>query len=317
MPHRIAIIGVGKITQDQHLPVIARQTAFDLAAVVSQRGIEVPGVPTFRTPAEMYRQVGKLDAVAICTPPSVRHRIAKEALAAGKHVLLEKPPTPTSSELFDLAADAKRRRLVMFTTWHSQYNAAVAEAKRRLTKCDIRSLDIQWREDVRHWHPGQNWVWLPGGFGVFDPGINALSILTKVMPEPIFLASAHLSYPENRDTPIAASLAFKLASGREADLQAEFDWRQTGEQIWDITIVLADGRVLKLMKAVRSLKSTVRLSPKYRPRNMRQSTNASTSFCAEVRATSIPLPSHLSATPSCSANASRSRRSMSEPEHTG
>jgi len=248
MPHRIAIIGVGKITQDQHLPVIARQTAFDLAAVVSQRGIEVPGVPTFRTPAEMYRQVGKLDAVAICTPPSVRHRIAKEALAAGKHVLLEKPPTPTLSELFDLAADAKRRRLVMFTTWHSQYNAAVAEAKRRLTKCDIRSLDIQWREDVRHWHPGQNWVWLPGGFGVFDPGINALSILTKVMPEPIFLASAHLSYPENRDTPIAASLAFKLASGREADLQAEFDWRQTGEQIWDITIVLADGRVLKLMK---------------------------------------------------------------------
>jgi D-galactose 1-dehydrogenase len=196
----------------------------------------------------MYRQVDKLDAVVICTPPSVHHQIAKEALAAGKHVLLEKPPTPTLSELFDLAADAKRRRLVMFTTWHSQYNAAVAEAKRRLTKHDIRSLDIQWREDVRHWHPGQNWVWLPGGFGVFDPGINALSILTKVMPEPIFLASAHLSYPENRDTPIAASLAFKLASGREADLQAEFDWRQTGEQIWDITIVLADGRVLKLMK---------------------------------------------------------------------
>src|SRR6266508_2310647 len=134
MPHRIAIIGIGKIAQDQHLPVIARQTAFELAAVVSQRGIELPGVPTFRTPAEMYRAVAELDAVAICTPPGVRHRIAKEALAAGKHVLLEKPPTPTLSELFDLAADAERRGLVMFTTWHSQCNAAVAEAKRRLSE---------------------------------------------------------------------------------------------------------------------------------------------------------------------------------------
>jgi D-galactose 1-dehydrogenase len=248
MPHRIAIIGIGKIAQDQHLPVIAENANFKLAAIVSQRGVKVSGAPTFRTPAEMYEAVSDLDAVAICTPPPARYAIAREALAAGKHVLLEKPPTPTVSELFDLSADAQRRKRVMFTTWHSQYNTAVIEAKKQLAGSVIRSLDIQWKEDVRHWHPGQDWVWQPGGFGVFDPGINALSIVTKIMPEPIFLRSADLSFPANCATPIAASLAFKLASDAPAELTAEFDWRQTGEQTWDITIETTDNRVFKLIK---------------------------------------------------------------------
>ena len=32
------------------------------------------------------------------------------------------------------------------------------------------------------WHPGQEWIWQAGGFGVFDPGINALSIVTRILP---------------------------------------------------------------------------------------------------------------------------------------
>src|SRR4051794_22491798 len=165
--YKIGIIGLGKIAQDQHLPVIAKNPHFELAATVSQRGMTHSAVPSFRTPAEMYAAVPELDAVAICTPPSVRHGIAVEALAAGKHVLLEKPPAATITELFDLAADALRRKRVLFATWHSQFNAAVAEAKRRLDGQAIRSLTIEWKEDVRRWHPGQEWIWQPGGFGVF------------------------------------------------------------------------------------------------------------------------------------------------------
>src|SRR5690606_20453802 len=72
----------------------------------------------------------------------------------------------------------------------------------------------------------------PGGLGVFDPGINALSILTAIYPRPLHLASAELSFPENRFTPIAASLRFADPEG--AEVTAEFDWRQEGPQSWDI-----------------------------------------------------------------------------------
>jgi len=248
MAYRIAIIGVGKIAQDQHLPVIAKNPRFELAALVSQRGITQAGVPTFGTAAEMYETLADVDAVAICTPPPARYQIAKEALAAGKHVMLEKPPTATLSELSDLTLDAEMRGLVLFTTWHSQYNRAVAIARKHLATGRVEGLDIVWKEDVRRWHPGQDWIWQPGGFGVFDPGINALSIMSYILPAPIFVESASLSVPSNKAAPIAAQLAFKPSDGLPADLRADFDWRQEGEQTWDITTRLADGRVLKLSK---------------------------------------------------------------------
>lgn len=244
---RIAIIGLGKIAQDQHLPVIAGNADFQLAAVVSGRGVEAPGVPTFRSAAELYAARPDVDAVAICTPPHVRYTLAREALDAGKHVLLEKPPALTVAELLDLGRHAGERSRVIFTTWHSQYNAGVDEARRRLAGQRIRRLQIAWKEDVRRWHPGQAWIWQVGGFGVFDPGINALSILTTIMPGPVFVRSADLVTPANRDMPIAADLTFAspLASP-EAMLTASFDWRQTGEQSWRIEVDTEDGARLRL-----------------------------------------------------------------------
>ena len=247
-PYGIAIIGVGKISQDQHLPVIAGNPDFKLEALVSQRGVREPGVPTYATPAELFAAEPDLDAVAVCTPPSVRHAIARQALDAGKHVLLEKPPAQTTRELDDLAAHAATLGRVLFTTWHSQYNAAVDAARARLAGKRLRNLHIEWKEDVRRWHPGQDWIWQAGGFGVFDPGINALSILSRIMPAPVFVAAAELVTPSNRDMPIAASLTFSSPGGAMAGaaLTAEFDWRQTGEQTWTIEIETEEGERLSL-----------------------------------------------------------------------
>ena len=98
MTHRIALIGLGKIATDRHLPTIAADPGFTLAGIADPRpDLGELGVPAFATWQEMFSAIPDIDAVAICTPPSVRHAIALEALAAGKHVLLEKPPAPTCS----------------------------------------------------------------------------------------------------------------------------------------------------------------------------------------------------------------------------
>lgn len=246
-PYRIAVIGVGKIARDEHLPSIARDPRFALAGVVSGSGASVPGVPTFRDAAALYAAVPDLDAVAICTPPGPRTALVREALAAGVNVLMEKPPTPTVGELRDLAATAARAGRVVFTTWHSQYNAAVEAMRERLSGASIARLAITWKEDVRRWHPGQAWIWEAAGFGVFDPGINALSILTRIMPAPVFVDTATLFTPANRAMPIAADIAFTspaLVPG--GTLTAAFDWRQTGDQTWEIAADLADGMALRL-----------------------------------------------------------------------
>jgi D-galactose 1-dehydrogenase len=184
--------------------------------------------------------------VAVNTPPSVRHPIAHEALAAGRDVLLEKPPATTLSELADLEAFAREKERVLFATWHSIFNPAVDEARALIAKSGLRSLHIEWREDVKKWHPGQDWVWEPGGFGVFDPGINALSIFTTIMPTVPFVKSAELTYPSNRQTPIGVKLSMSDAKG--TPLSADFDWREKGDEKWHMTIELANGRSARLFK---------------------------------------------------------------------
>ena len=243
--HRIGVIGLGKISQDQHQPVIAGNPTFQLAAVSSQRGLKAADALAYRDHHQLLAETPDLDAVAICTPPQVRYPIARDALLAGKHVMLEKPPTATLSELTDLERLAEEKGRVLFTTWHSQYNSGVDAAKSTLAGKRITRLFVNWKEDVRKWHPGQTWIFQAGGFGVFDPGINALSIVTKIMPESVFITAANLSFPSNAEAPIAADLKFSVG-GREGAFSAEMDWRPIERDVWEIFVETDGGTRLHL-----------------------------------------------------------------------
>jgi D-galactose 1-dehydrogenase len=247
MAYSIAVIGLGKIAHDQHLPCIAKNPDFRLAATVSSRS-GVAGVPNFATPEALFASGLPLDCAALCMPPEPRLAIASKAMAAGLDLLLEKPATPTVSEMQAMAAQAAKAGRLLFTTWHSQYNAAVDAAQKLLAGRRVTRLLVSWKEDVRHWHPGQEWIWEPGGFGVFDPGSNAFSIVTRILPQPVFVAAAVLETPANKQTPIAGRIRFKFGDGSAADLAAELDWRQTGEQSWNIDVETADGLRLALRK---------------------------------------------------------------------
>jgi D-galactose 1-dehydrogenase len=245
-PLRIAIIGFGKIAADQHAPAIAANPRFELVATVSRQGAGVPGVPRFRTHQELLQAGLDLDAASLTMPPSARYAIARDCLEAGLHTMLEKPPGVTLGEVEELARVAKAREVSLMTTWHAQANPAVTAAADLLAGKRVASMRIAWREDVRKWHPGQQWIWEPGGFGVFDPGINALSIATRIFPGALFVREAELLYPENRQTPIAANLAFTSPAAADA-LEAEFDWRHSGGEAWTIEIATEDGLKVKLL----------------------------------------------------------------------
>jgi predicted dehydrogenase len=239
-PLKIGIIGYGKIAADQHVPSIALYDRFELAATVSRGGKGHPGVPCFPDHKAMIA-AAELDAVAITTPPGPRYAIARDCIEAGLHCMMEKPPTVTLGEIEDLACLAEGRQITLQTTWHAQANPAVAAAAELLAGERIASMRITWREDVRKWHPGQQWIWEPGGFGVFDPGINALSIVAKLFPGPLFVKGAELFFPANRAAPIAAEIAFTgpVATGA---LGAVFDWRHAGGEQWTIAVETESGR---------------------------------------------------------------------------
>jgi D-galactose 1-dehydrogenase len=244
--YRIGIIGFGKIAHDQHVPAIAGDPAFDLIAVSNGTGDAPQGARAFETYQEMLEAVPELDAVAICTPPGPRRLIAAACLDAGKHILLEKPPAGTVAEVGNIAYRAKAAGKVAFATYHAQHNGAVKRAAEVLRGKMVKRLEVTWKEDIRRWHPGEEWILAAGGFGVFDPGINALSILTAISPEPVFIRSATLHVPANRQAPIAAELTFATGLREDETLTAVLDWRQTGEQIWRIDVETVDGVTLSL-----------------------------------------------------------------------
>lgn len=240
----LALVGVGKIARDQHIPSIAGGPDFELAVAVSRHG-KVDGVENFENFDAFLAARPDVKVVSLCTPPEVRFDMAKKAIAAGRDVLMEKPPATTLGEAEALSALAAEAGVTLFATWHSRFALGVEPARIWLSDKTIKTVSIVWKEDVRRWHPGQAWIWEPGGFGVFDPGINALSILTAVVPGPILVERSTLEFPENKKQPIAASIAMRTVDG--APVSAEFDWRQEGPQTWDITIETDQG-LLRLSK---------------------------------------------------------------------
>lgn len=233
---RIALVGIGKIALDQHVPALADSPDWDLAATVSRHG-RVEGVPSFPRIEDMLEARPDIGAVSLCLPPVPRFQAAQAVLRAGRHLMLEKPPGATLSEVHILRDLAQAQGVSLYATWHSRMAHAVAAAKAWLADRVILDGRITWREDVRKWHPGQDWIFEAGGMGVFDPGINALSILTEILPMPVHLRAAELEFPANRQAPIAARLALS------ANISADFDFRQEGPQTWDMECVTDAGHL--------------------------------------------------------------------------
>jgi D-galactose 1-dehydrogenase len=238
---RIAIVGFGEIARRQHLPAIAAVQGATLVAIADPKAAPTH-LPHFPGLTELLRDGPQFDAVALCTPPQIRIAQAIIALSAGKHVLLEKPPGKSVSEVAPLRAMADAARLTLFMAWHSRFAPAVEPARQLLAGRKITAVNIIWKEDVRVWHPGQAWIFEPGGLGVFDPGINALSILTRVLPQPLFVTRSEFGVPVNRAAPIVADL--KLADSAGLPITAAFDFRQTGQQSWDIRFETDKGPVM-------------------------------------------------------------------------
>ena len=233
MEQPICLVGIGKIAVDQHVPAIATSGDWALAATVSHAGA-VNGVPSYTDFDAMLAERQDIRTISLCLPPVPRYDYASRAIAAGRHVMLEKPPGATLAEVHDLAAMAEAQGVTLYTTWHSRMAKGVAAAKTFLVDKAVTGGHIDWKEDVRRWHPDQHWIFEPGGMGVFDPGINALSILTHVLPSPVHITSAELQFPENKFTPIAASVQFS------GNLTMELDWLKEGEQMWEMTLHAGD-----------------------------------------------------------------------------
>lgn len=105
--------------------------------------------PSARTEGDFAAMIAdpELDAVAICTPVHTHYPLAKAALEAGKHVLMEKPLTHSSESAQTLVDLAKDRGLTIMVDHTFIYSGAVQKIKSIIDSGEIG--DILYFDSVR------------------------------------------------------------------------------------------------------------------------------------------------------------------------
>lgn len=197
----------------------------------------------FRSVDELLDADLEFDAAAICTPPQVRKDVCDRMIRSGRAILLEKPPASSLSEAKSLADAAEANGSILFAAWHSRFFAHFEAAQNWVSENRIVIGEIEWRENAEKWHPGQSWLWEEGGFGVFDPGINALSILTSIFPNDWRVANVEMRCLKNAAAPSLADFTLD-APGVTVSVSLEFHQRE--EEIWRIRLLADTGEVLEL-----------------------------------------------------------------------
>jgi predicted dehydrogenase len=155
----------------------------DLDAVRAAKA--APAARFFSTAKEMLEWSG-IDAVIISTPPQYHHDLAVQALAAGKHVLVEKPMAATVEECRSMQAAAAKANRFLSVGFNHRYFKAL-----KLMRDTVRSGVIGPLTHVRAYagHTGLSefkapWMYdvkVMGGGALMDNGIHVLDLMRYVM----------------------------------------------------------------------------------------------------------------------------------------
>ena len=180
-PFPVALVGVGKIARDQHIPAIAADPDFPLVAGVS-RHATVEGVPNF---ADLDRFLAEGPHGGGGALHAARGAHCDGAWGAGRRARRAAREAArrrrwARSDL--MVAAARETGAVLFATWHSRFAPAVAAGEGLARGASPEASRSSGTRMCGAGTPNQAWIWQAGGFGVFDPGINALSILTEILP---------------------------------------------------------------------------------------------------------------------------------------
>lgn len=143
---RVGLIGLGEVAQLMHLPLLADDQRFEIAALTDvspslvAHVAERYGVKTRHPTAEALIADPNVDAVFILTPDFLHAPLLEQAIRAGKHVFIEKPAALTAAELRPLLELEKTNTKTVFVGYMRRFAPAFTALKKRLPP----------REEIRH-----------------------------------------------------------------------------------------------------------------------------------------------------------------------
>ncbi len=193
----IAVVGYGYwgknlVRNFYNTPDCVLHTVVD--ADLSKLGALIKAYPTLQVTAQ-YQDVlnnPAIEAIVLATPVFSHYKLAKAALMAGKHVMVEKPMTATVAEAEELIALAQLKKLVLMPDHTFLYTGAVQRMRQLITAQEIGTINYydSTRINLGLFQPDVNVVW--------DLAPHDISILYHLIDErPVSVTATGISHLNN------------------------------------------------------------------------------------------------------------------------
>ncbi len=135
--------------------------------------------PNARVPASFEEMLAddSLEAVVVATPVITHAELAKRALEAGKHVLVEKPPALTAGEVEELVATAEAQERVLMPGHLLLYHPGVARLKELIGSGELGDVLYVYgnRQNLGQIRKDENALW--------SLGVHDLSVILHLLEE--------------------------------------------------------------------------------------------------------------------------------------
>ncbi len=245
-PLRIGVIGAGAVAQVVHLPTLARLDRFELVSICDNDLPKARSLATRFEIPEVFDDIehllgrSKPDAVVVCTPNHLHEVHTKTALAAGAHVLCERPLGLSIAGVEDVMAAQQRSGKVVLVGMQNRFRPDVQAVKQFLDGGELGSLHAV-RSGWYTFKPARRalgWRQLraqSGGGAMLDLGLPLIDLALWMLdwPTPCHV-SASFGSRDDSDAQVEDSGVALITCERSVSITADVSWHYVGdaERYW-------------------------------------------------------------------------------------
>jgi len=237
---RIGIVGAGAVVQVAHLPALRKIKGVEVTAICDSDLPKARAIGQRHGDMDAFDDIedllgsGTVDAVAICTPNHMHEAHVQAALAAGVHVLVEKPLAMNTAGAQKVLRMAEKRDQVLMVGMNHRYRPD-AQAVRSFVQSgelgEVTSVRGSWHvfKPARAMLGWRRKMELSGGGAMLDLGLSMLDLSLwlagKLTPVRV---SAVLERPDRKDAVEEAGSAFVVCE-EGAAIFLDVTWHHVGE----------------------------------------------------------------------------------------
>ncbi len=189
---KLLIIGGGAIADCNHIPSAKKELGVENIVLAEPNQEQAEKLKTkhglINVVSDYHDALSSVDACIICTPPHIHNAILKDCIAAGKHVLCEKPLSPSSKETREIIKNAPKN-LVLGMCHSYRFMSSRIEVRQMIKEGffgDKVSICIH-EGDPSDWPTVSGYCFrkelVPGG-AFYDNGIHSADFLLWCLGSP-------------------------------------------------------------------------------------------------------------------------------------